>query len=73
MLVSTHDLNLAVEWSDQLALLNQRLIAYGPPREAVTPQRLAEAYGGQALWRGEDYAMVLGDIACCGEGEHHHD
>jgi manganese/iron transport system ATP-binding protein len=73
MLVSTHDLNLAVEWSDQLALLNQRLIAYGPPREAITPQRLAEAYGGQALWRGEDYAMVLGDIACCGEGEHHHD
>ena len=73
MLVSTHDLNLAVEWSDQLALLNRRLVSYGPPRQAVTPQRLAEAYGGQALWRGEDYAMVLGDIACCGEGEHHHD
>ena len=73
MLVSTHDLNLAVEWSDQLALLNRRLVSYGPPRESVTPQRLAEAYGGQALWRGEDYAMVLGDIACCGEGEHHHD
>jgi manganese/iron transport system ATP-binding protein len=73
MLLSTHDLNLAVEWSDQLALLNLRLIAYGPPREAVTPQRLAEAYGGQALWRGEDYAMVLGDIDCCGEGGHHHE
>ncbi len=72
MLVSTHDLNLAVEWSDQLALLNRRLIYYGPPREAVTPERLAEAYGGQALWRGEDYALVLGDIDCCGEGEHHH-
>jgi ABC-type Mn2+/Zn2+ transport system ATPase subunit len=72
MLVSTHDLNLAVEWSDRLALLNGRLIAYGPPREVVTPQRLAEAYGGQALWRGEDYAMVLGDIDCCGEGGHHH-
>jgi len=73
MLVSTHDLNLAVEWSDQMALLNGRLIAYGPPREVVTPERLAKAYGGQALWRGEDYAMVLGDIDCCGEGEHHHD
>jgi ABC-type Mn2+/Zn2+ transport system ATPase subunit len=72
MLVSTHDLNLAVEWSDRLALLNGRLIAYGPPRDVVTPQRLAEAYGGQALWRGEDYAMVLGDIDCCGEGGHHH-
>jgi ABC-type Mn2+/Zn2+ transport system ATPase subunit len=73
MLVSTHDLNLAVDWSDQLALLNRRLISYGAPREAVTPQHLAEAYGGQALWRGEDYAMVLGDIDCCGEGGHHHD
>jgi ABC-type Mn2+/Zn2+ transport system ATPase subunit len=72
MMVSTHDLNLAVEWSDQLALLNRRLIAYGPPREAVTPQRLAEAYGGQALWRGEDYALLLGDIDCCGEEGHRH-
>jgi ABC-type Mn2+/Zn2+ transport system ATPase subunit len=73
MLVSTHDLNLAVDWSDQLALLNRRLISFGPPREAVTSQRLTQAYGGQALWRGEDYAMVLGDIDCCGEGGHHHD
>jgi manganese/iron transport system ATP-binding protein len=72
MLVSTHDLNLAVERFDRLALLNQRLVAYGPPREVVTPQNLAAAYGGQAVWRGEDYAMVLGDIDCCGEGGHHH-
>jgi manganese/iron transport system ATP-binding protein len=72
MLVSTHDLNLAVERFDRLALLNQRLVAYGPPREVVTPQNLAAAYGGQAVWRGEDYAMVLGDIDCCGEGGHRH-
>jgi manganese/iron transport system ATP-binding protein len=71
MLVSTHDLNLAVERFDRLALLNQRLVAYGPPRDVVTPQNLAAAYGGQAVWRGEDYAMVLGDIDCCGEGHHH--
>ncbi len=72
MLVSTHDLNLAVERFDQLALLNRRLVAYGAPDQAVTPQTLAAAYGGSALWRGEDYAMVVGDIDCCGEGEHHH-
>jgi manganese/iron transport system ATP-binding protein len=71
-LVSTHDLNLAVERFDRLALLNRQLIAYGPPSQAVTPGTLAAAYGGQALWRGDDYAMVLGDIDCCGEGEHHH-
>jgi manganese/iron transport system ATP-binding protein len=67
MLVSTHDLNLAVERFDRLAWL----VAYGPPRNVVTPQNLAAAYGGQAVWRGEDYAMVLGDIDCCGEGHHH--
>jgi manganese/iron transport system ATP-binding protein len=72
MLVSTHDLNLAVERFDRLALLNRRLVAYGIPREVVTPENLAAAYGGQAVWRGEDYAMVLGDIDCCGEGDHHH-
>ncbi|HSR33362.1 MAG TPA: metal ABC transporter ATP-binding protein [Anaerolineae bacterium] len=73
VLVSTHDLTMAVERFDRLALLNQRLIAYGPPHQAVTRETLAAAYGGQALWRGEDYAMVLGDIDCCGEGEHHHE
>jgi manganese/iron transport system ATP-binding protein len=72
-LVSTHDLNLAVERFDRLALLNQRLVAYGRPREVVAPETLAAAYGGQALWRGDDYALVLGDIDCCGETEHDHD
>jgi manganese/iron transport system ATP-binding protein len=72
VLLSTHDLSFAVDRFDQLALINRKLIAFGPPREVITPQTLAAAYGGQALWRGEDYAMVLGDIGCC-EGEGHHD
>ena len=72
VLVSTHDLNLAVERFDRLALLNGRLVAYGAPRSAVTPESLAAAYGGKALWRGEDYAMVLGDIDCCGAEAHNH-
>jgi len=72
VLVSTHDLNLAAERFDRLALLNRQLVAYGPPRQAITPQTLAAAYGGQAVWRGEDYAMVMGDIDCCGEEGHYH-
>jgi hypothetical protein len=56
-----------------MVLLNRKMIAYGRPSEVITPQRLAAAYGGQALWRGDDYAMVLGDIDCCGEMDHHHD
>jgi manganese/iron transport system ATP-binding protein len=73
VLVSTHDINLAVERFDRLALLNGHLVAYGLPRQAITPQTLVAAYGGQALWRGEDYALILGDIDCCGETEHDHD
>jgi len=73
VLVSTHDLTLAVERFDRLALVNRRLIAYGPARQTITPETLAAAYGGKALWRGEDYALVLGDIACCGEEGHRHD
>ena len=73
ILVSTHDLNLAVDRFDRLALLNRRLVAYGEPRQVITPAVLAEAYGGQAVWRGEDYALLLGDIGCCGEVEHQHE
>jgi ABC-type Mn2+/Zn2+ transport system ATPase subunit len=72
VLVSTHDLNMAARRFDRLALLNGELVAYGLPREVITPGTLAAAYGGQAVWRGEDYAMVVGDIDCCGEGGHHH-
>jgi len=72
VLVSTHDLNLAVERFDRIALLNRRLVAYGLPRQVIRPETLAAAYGGQAVWRGEDYALVLGDIDCCGEGGHRH-
>mgnify|MGYP001070313011 FL=1 len=73
VLVSTHDLNLAAERFDRLALLNRQMIAYGPPQDVINSQSLAAAYGGQALWQGDDYAMVLGDIDCCGEGGHSHD
>jgi manganese/iron transport system ATP-binding protein len=73
VLVSTHDLNLAVERFDRLALLNRRLVAFGTPQESVTQSTLAAAYGGEALWRGEDYAMVLGDINCCGAVDHKHE
>jgi manganese/iron transport system ATP-binding protein len=74
ILLSTHDLTLAVEHFDRLALLNRRLVSYGPPREAIHPDTLRQAYGGKAVWQGEDYVMVLGDITCCGESEgHQHD
>lgn len=71
ILFSTHDLALALEHFDQMALLNRRLIAYGPPRAVISSENLSQAYGGKALWRGDNYVMVLGDIECCGEGKYH--
>jgi manganese/iron transport system ATP-binding protein len=50
VLISTHDLNLAATHFDRVLLLNRRLIAYGPPSQALTSQTLAEAFGGQVLF-----------------------
>ena len=47
VLMSTHDLNQAAAISDQLLLLNRRLIAAGPPRDVFTPAVLRATYGGE--------------------------
>ena len=62
VLVSTHDLRLASDRFELVALLNRRLVAFGEPREVLTPLTLAEAFAGQAL-------RVNGTIVvdqCCG-------
>jgi manganese/iron transport system ATP-binding protein len=45
VLVSTHDLNLASQHFDQVLLLNKKLIAFGTPAEALTPETLKAAFG----------------------------
>ncbi len=50
VLVSTHDLNLAATRFDEVLLLNRRLIACGPPADALQSQMLTEAFGGQLLF-----------------------
>ena len=71
ILVSTHDMETAAERFELVALLNGRLIAYGPPPEVFTPEHLTEAFGGQALFVG---GMVVIDQCCpghVGDGEAH--
>jgi ABC-type Mn2+/Zn2+ transport system ATPase subunit len=63
VLVSTHDMNTAATRFELAALLNGRLIAYGPPAEVFTPAHIGEAYGGQALFVGD---MVVVDQCCPG-------
>ena len=46
-----------------VALLNGRLVAYGPPAEVFTPPHISEAFGGQALFLD---GMVVIDQCCAG-------
>jgi ABC-type sulfate/molybdate transport systems ATPase subunit len=71
VLVSTHDMETAAQRFELVALLNGRLIAYGPPPSVFTPEHLTEAFGGQALFVG---GMVVIDQCCpghVGDGEEH--
>jgi ABC-type Mn2+/Zn2+ transport system ATPase subunit len=61
VLVSTHDLNMAAERFDLVLLLNQRLVAFGPSHEVLTPDAIRAAFGGRVLFVGG--AAVVDD--CC--------
>ncbi|HEY3344817.1 MAG TPA: metal ABC transporter ATP-binding protein [Anaerolineaceae bacterium] len=65
VLISTHDLNLAMERFDRVLLLNRRLVAYGPPREVFSHDHLHEAFSGQVLLL--NGALVVDQ--CCGAEE----
>ncbi len=64
VLVSTHDLQTASQRFELVALLNGRLIAYGPPPEVFTAEHIGTAFGGHALFL--EGMMVIDE---CGTGE----
>jgi manganese transport system ATP-binding protein len=45
ILISTHDLAGVPELCDEVVLLQNRVLFQGPPAEALTPDRLALAFG----------------------------
>ena len=47
LLVVHHDLSTVKTYFDQIILLNQRLIAYGPTETTFTEENIAKAYSGQ--------------------------
>ena len=65
-LVSTHDLRLAGERFELVALLNHRLVAYGPPAEVFQPHFVQEAFGGGAIML---EGMIVVDQCCGGSHE----
>ncbi|TFH36990.1 MAG: metal ABC transporter ATP-binding protein [Anaerolineales bacterium] len=68
VLIATHDLNLAAEHFDQVILLKQRIIAFGPPEEALTQAALVEAYGGHVHRIDQEGGLLVVTDTCC-EGD----
>lgn len=65
VLISTHDLEMATTRFDRLLLLNRTLYADGPADSALTPERLAAAYGGRlTFWRDGQPMTVTADDCC---------
>ncbi|MCG8351317.1 MAG: metal ABC transporter ATP-binding protein [Chloroflexales bacterium] len=71
VLVATHDLNQAADprYYERVLLLNRRLLGQGNAQEVFTPDRLAEAYGGQLRWIETSEGMMILADTCCGRGE----
>lgn len=55
-----HDLALAMNHADRVLVLKAgRLIADGPPADALVPQTIAQAWGVKAAWLGDVGAKAL--------------
>ncbi|HEX2979865.1 MAG TPA: metal ABC transporter ATP-binding protein [Anaerolineaceae bacterium] len=67
VLVSTHDLDLAVRRFEKTLLLNHTVIAYGDSNLVFTPEALREAFSGQVLFVNGGAAVV---DQCCPHPEH---
>jgi ABC-type Mn2+/Zn2+ transport system ATPase subunit len=66
VLISTHDLEMATTRFDRLMLLNRKLYADGPADKALTPERLAAAYGGKLTFWQEGLPVTVTADDCCG-------
>jgi ABC-type Mn2+/Zn2+ transport system ATPase subunit len=56
IVVSTHDISATLELFNYVALIKNRLIAYGPPQEVLTSENLSKTYGESIV------ALHLDDI-----------
>ena len=60
VLTSLHDLGLAARLADRVVVINGgRVIADGPPLEALRPEVLREVFGLDARWIEADGAPLL--------------
>lgn len=47
MILVSHDLNIVYSLADKALCLNRKVVCYGHPQEIISPQVLAELYGGK--------------------------
>ena len=68
IVMATHDLTQAAALCDNLCVLNQRLVAYGPVAEVLNEDVLSDAYGVHLHFAPDERALahLLGDV-------HHHE
>ena len=64
IMIVTHDTNPLACLTEQIMILNKRLIDYGPPRKVLRPEVLAQVYGNKArVLDGEPCPIIVtGDI-----------
>jgi len=60
IVVIHHDLSKATEYFDQLLLINQEIVAYGPAEETFKPELLNQTYGNQlTMIQNENRVLVI--------------
>jgi len=47
ILLISHDLSVVYKFSSNVLCLNKKVLCYGSPQEILTPENLAQLYGGQ--------------------------
>ncbi|BAN03432.1 metal ABC transporter ATP-binding protein [Ilumatobacter coccineus] len=72
VVVATHDLADAAK-ADHVVLLDKRVIAAGPPADALSPEHLRIAYGGRVLDLGDGLVAIDDGVHHDDHEHHHHD
>jgi len=68
ILLATHDLSRAAESFDKMLLVNRQAIAYGTPRQVMTPDALSRAYANAIqVYENDGKTFMIADEHGCGD------
>ncbi|MEO1611060.1 MAG: ABC transporter ATP-binding protein [Pseudomonadota bacterium] len=70
VLTALHDLGLAARWCDRLILMREgRIVADGPPRDVLTPDRLRDVYRVEAHIAEAETGLIVQPMRRCRASE----